>query len=419
MTRTRSGAVVLLAVALAATACSTKSGGGGTSSSGGVKTGPGIADKTITLGVLTDETGVFASLGTTVTAGNQLAVDEINAGGGVCGRKISLVVQDHGYDVQKATSLYATMAPQIAGLMQLLGSPETTALLGSLKTDSMLAAPASWASTLLTSSEIQISGATYDVEMINGIQYLVDENKIKKGDVLGHIHVEGEYGANGLAGSKYAAEKLGMTVKDVQVKATDTDMTSAIGQLKSAGAKAVLLTTTPKQTASAVGVAAVGGFSVPFLGNNPTYSPLLLGTPVAAALEANLYVMGSSIPLSADNPSAEKVLAAYKAKFPKGSPNAGVTYGYGVGKIWEQTLKAACDAKDLTRAGIEAAFHTLKSVDTGGILAPLDYSTQGAIPAKETFVVRPSKATIAVDGLKIEKELFTSDLAKDYTPPTS
>lgn len=418
MTRTRSGAVVLLAVALAATACSTKSGGGDETTSGGVKTGAGVAEKSITLGVLTDETGVFASLGTTVTAGNQLAVDEINAAGGVCGRQIKLVVQDHGYDVQKATSLYATMAPQVAGLMQLLGSPETTALLGSLKTDSMLAAPASWASTLLTSSEIQISGATYDVEMINGIQYLLDEGKIKKGDVLGHIHVEGEYGANGLAGSKYAAGKLGMTVKDVQVKATDTDMTSAIGQLKSAGVSAVLLTTTPKQTASAVGVAAVGGFKVPFLGNNPVYSPLLLGTPVAAALEANLYVMGSSIPLSADNAAAKKVLAAYTAKFPSGKPNAGVTYGYGVGKIWEQTLKAACDAKDLTRAGIEKAFHTLKSVSTDGILAPLDYSTQGAIPAKETFVVRPSKATIAVDGLKIEKELFTSDIAKDYTAPT-
>lgn len=418
MTRTRSGALVLLAVALAATACSTKSGGGDNNGSGGVKTGPGVTDKTITLGVLTDQTGVFASLGATVTAGNQLAADEINADGGVCDRQIKLVVQDHSYDVQKATSLYATMAPQVAGLMQLLGSPETTALLGSLKTDTMLAAPASWASTLLSSSEIQISGATYDIEMINGVQYLLDEGKIKKGDALGHIHIEGEYGANGLAGSKYAAGKLGMTIKDVQVKATDTDMTSAVGQLKSAGVKAVLLTTSPKQTASAVGVAAVSGFKVPFLGNNPVYSPLLLNTPVGPALEANLFIMGSSIPLSADNPAAEKVLAAYKAKFPKGSPNAGVTYGYGVGKIWQQTLKAACDAKDLTRAGIEAAFHTLKSVDTEGILAPLDYSTQGAIPAKETFVVRPSKATLAIDGLKIEKELFTTDLAAGYSAPT-
>lgn len=419
MTRKRSGAVVLLALALAATACSTKSNGSSSSSSsGGVKTGPGVDSKTITLGVLTDETGVFASLGTTVTAGNQLAVDEINKAGGVCGRQLKLVVQDHGYDVQKATSLYATMAPNVAALMQLLGSPETTALLGSLKTDSMLAAPASWASTLLQSPDIQISGATYDIEVINGLSYFVDKGLIKKGDTIGAIHIEGEYGANGLAGAKYAASKLGLTLKDVQVKATETDMSSAVGQLKSAGAKAVVLTTTPKQTASAVGVAAVSGFKVPFLGNNPTYSPLLLGTPAGPALEANLYISGSSLPLSADTEAAKKVLAAYKAKYPSGQPNAGVTYGYGVGKIFEQTLKAACDAKDLSRQGIEAAFHTLKSVTTDGIIAPLDYSTQGAIPARQTFIVRPSKATVAIDGLKIEKDLFESDIAKDYTAPT-
>jgi ABC-type branched-subunit amino acid transport system substrate-binding protein len=303
--------------------------------------------------------------------------------------------------------------------MQLLGSPETTALLGNLKTDHMLTAPASWASTLLTSSDIQISGATYDIEMINGISYLLDQGKIKKGDLLGHIHIEGEYGANGLAGSKFAASKLGMTVKDIQVKATENDMTSAIGQLKSAGAKAILLTTSPKQTASAVGVAAAGGYNVPFLGNNPTYSPLLLGTAVAGALERNLYVMGSSSPLSASTPAVKTLLASYKKTFPKGSPNAGVPYGYGVGKIWGVTLKAACDNKDLSRSGIEAAFHTLTSVNTDGILAPLDFSKAGGIPARQTLVLRPSKANIAIDGLTVVKPLSESAIAKDYTPPTS
>jgi len=30
----------------------------------------------------------------------------------------------------------------------------------------------------------------------------------------------------------------------------------------------------------------------------------------------------------------------------------------------------------------------------------------------------PHKATVAIDGLKIEKQLFESPIAKDYTPPT-
>jgi ABC-type branched-subunit amino acid transport system substrate-binding protein len=417
MTRTRSGALALIALALAASACSTKSSDNN-SSSGGVKTGPGVTDSTITLGVLTDTSGVFASLGATVTQGNQLGVDAINDAGGICGRKIALDIQDHGYDVQKAVSLYAQQAPKVAGNLQLLGSPMTTALLDQLKTDHMLGATATWASTLLKSDDIQISGATYDIEQINGLSYLMDQGKIKKGDKVGHIYIEGEYGANGLAGSKFAAQKLGFTIVPIQIKATETDLTSAIGQLKSAGVTAISLTTTPKQTASAVGVAAVSKLNVPFLGNNPTYSPLLLNTPVGPALEANLYVSGSSIPLSADNPEAKKVLDAFRKKYPGKPSNAGVTYGYGVAQIYSQTLKAACDAKDLSREGIEKAFRTLKNVDTKGIIAPLDYSKPGEIPARQTYVVRPSKATLAIDGLKIEKDLFESDTAKEYTAPT-
>ena len=417
MTRTRSGAIALVALALVASACSTKSSGTKASKSGGVTTGPGVDAKTISLGVLTDTSGVFASLGATVTQGNQLGVDDINAAGGICGRQLKLVVQDHGYDVQKAVSAYAQEAPNIAGILQLLGSPMTTALLDTLKTDHMLAATATWASSLLKSNDIQISGATYDIEQINGLSYLLDQGKIKKGDKVGHIYIEGEYGANGLAGSKFAAQKLGLTIMPVQVKATETDLTSAIGQLKAAGVKAISLTTTPKQTASAVGVAAVSKFAVPFLGNNPTYSPLLLGTAVGPALEANLYISASSIPLSAVNPEAVKVLAAFRKKYPSAPSNAGVTYGYGVAQIYEQTLKAACAAKDLSRLGIEKAFHTLSNVDTEGIIAPLDYSKPGEIPARQTYIVRPSKATLAIDGLKVEKELFESDIAKGYTVP--
>jgi len=186
--------------------------------------------------------------------------------------------------------------------------------------------------------------------------------------------------------------------------------------LKQAGVKAILLTVGPKQLASAAGVAASIGLDVPILGNNPTFSPLLLNSPAGPAIEKNFYLSASSSPLSADTPAVKKVLAAYKAKYPSATPNAGVAYGYGVGKIYEQTLKAACDAKDLTRTGIEKAFHTLKNVDTGGIIAPLDYSKQGEIPARQTIIARATKATLTIDGLKIEKDLFESDTAKGYQP---
>ena len=55
-------------------------------------------------------------------------------------------------------------------------------------------------------------------------------------------------------------------------------------------------------------------------------------------------------------------------------------------------------------------------MDTGGIIAPLDYSKQGEIPARQTIIARATKATLTIDGLKIEKDLFESDTAKGYQP---
>ena len=66
----RTGVLLAAALLAAATGCSTKASTGSSSSGGAggtVKTGVGISGTTITLGVLTDLTGVFAALGADIT----------------------------------------------------------------------------------------------------------------------------------------------------------------------------------------------------------------------------------------------------------------------------------------------------------------------------------------------------------------
>ena len=84
-TRIRTGAAVLLALALSASACSTKAKDSttstGTGGAGEVKTGPGVDAKSISLGVLTDESGVFAALGKRLTGRRpQRALDPVPDG---------------------------------------------------------------------------------------------------------------------------------------------------------------------------------------------------------------------------------------------------------------------------------------------------------------------------------------------------
>src|SRR5687767_8414995 len=99
--------IMLLASFGAACGKSDDEGGDATAASGGeLKTGPGVTDTTIRLGVLTDTSGVFAGLGGPLVEGNELFWKLQNAKGGVCDRKVALSVKDHGYDPQKGVSLY-------------------------------------------------------------------------------------------------------------------------------------------------------------------------------------------------------------------------------------------------------------------------------------------------------------------------
>ncbi|NLV58329.1 MAG: ABC transporter substrate-binding protein [Clostridiales bacterium] len=80
------------------------------------------AEETINLGCLQDISGPTSSLGNMVTAGAQWAVDEINAAGGVGGKKINLIVYDTKGDVTEAINAY-TRAVSSDNVSAIIGPP--------------------------------------------------------------------------------------------------------------------------------------------------------------------------------------------------------------------------------------------------------------------------------------------------------
>ena len=414
MVRHPAGCIALVLVALVLAACGSKgsdSDAGG-SSSGDVQTGPGVTDKTITLGALTDLSGTFAPLAQPLTKANQLYWKGRNAQGGVCNRKVELIIKDHGYDPQKAVVLYREMGSKIAGLQQLLGSPITAALLPTLKSDSMLSLLSAWPSSLLGNDFIVEIGAPYDIEMINGLDYIKGKGMIKDGDKLGHLYYEGEYGENGLKGSKFYASKNGMTVVEQKIQPTDEDMTGQVAAFKRAGVNAIAVTTGPKQLASVAGIAAAQGLDVPIVGNNPTFDPAVMASPAAKALQANTYVAGSISPWTVDEPAVAKVGDDFISAYGEKDAKASVQFGYAQAQVMYEILNQACKDKDLSRQGLVKAAHKLSGVDTGGLVAgTLDYTKVGEPSTRSVYIARPAKVT---GGLKPLPETFESDTAKSY-----
>lgn len=420
MTRSSSIVAVSLTVALllaTASGCGSKgeeSTGSSGSSEGSIKTGPGITDKTITLGVLTDLSGVFAPLAQPLTEANQMYWKEQNANGGVCQRTVNLDIKDHGYDPQKAVVQYRDISPKIAGLQQLLGSPITAALLPTLKTDHMISLLSAWPSSLLGNDFVIEIGAPYDIEMINALDYLKGKGKLKSGDKIGHVYYEGEYGENGLKGTKFYASKNGMTVAEQKIQPTDEDMSGQVAAFKRAGVNAIAVTTGPKQLASLAGIAASQGLNVPIVGNNPTFDPAVMSSPAAKALTANVYVAGSISPFTLNMPKVKEVGDQYIKAYGEKNAKASVQFGYVQAQVMYEILNKACSNKDLSREGLIKAARQLSGLDTGGLVAgTLDYTKLGQPSSRSVYIARPANTP---GGLEPLEGTFESDMAKSYDP---
>ncbi|MFJ4716654.1 ABC transporter substrate-binding protein [Streptomyces sp. NPDC088785] len=417
-TRTRTLTATAVAALLALTAaCSSKANNddddGGRQSAGGVKTGQGISGKTINLGVLTDMTGVYATLGKSVTQAQQLYVKQTNASGGICGYQLKLTVRDHGYDPQKAVAGYTELEPNVLGFTQFIGSPFVAAVEKRIGQDKALVLPQAWSANLLGDPYVRVIGSTYDYETINAVDFLIKEKGLKKGDKLGHVYFEGDYGENALKGSRFIAGKAGLTVVEQKIKPTDNDMTAQVAALKKAGVKGIVISAGPRQAASLVGVAAAAKLAAPIIGNNSAFAPQLLATQAGPALAKNYWIASPSLPIGADTPQAKKLVADYRKAYPKDSLDNGVVAGWTAASVFGDALKKACADKDLTREGVDKALLTLNSFDNGFGTAQ-DFTDPDAPSSRQSVILQPDKT--AVGGTKVVREAGEAAEAKDYSP---
>jgi branched-chain amino acid transport system substrate-binding protein len=105
--------------ALLATACGNVASSG--SSGGGGAAPPGVTADQITIGATLPLTGTAAVSGQGLQAGMKIAVDELNAAGGIGGRKLNLIILDDGFTADRVVTnvrrlvaqekVYAVVAP--------------------------------------------------------------------------------------------------------------------------------------------------------------------------------------------------------------------------------------------------------------------------------------------------------------------
>src|SRR6266511_5671577 len=214
--RTARVAAVLAALALVASGCGLRGGGDEVTTGVGVtkKACPNTPNKDngcIYLGVISDLTeGPFAALAVPITDAQKAFWTRVNTAGGIGGYDIDVTtyVRDNKYNPQIHNQVYQEIKGKVLALAQTLGSPTTAAIINDLRTNKIVAAPASWTSAWAFEDVIIESGANYCIESMNALDYAKETWQPKS---VMAVHYPGDYGDDAAAGAKLGAEALGLT----------------------------------------------------------------------------------------------------------------------------------------------------------------------------------------------------------------
>ncbi len=368
-------AVLAVLVAGCGGAADDGDGGGDDGEAASLKSVPGFDGTTIKLGVLTPLTGPVAVIGLPLTAGNQVYFDSVNAKGGIAGKyKVELVQEDTQYSPPKTVQQYNKVKGDVVAFTQVLGTAPTLAVLPQLRTDGMIAAPASLDALWVREENLLPVGGPYQVQAINALDYYVKQADGKGKNICTFIQ-DDAYGEAGQAGVDFAAEKLGFKVADTQrFKAGDKDVTGQIQRLQRSKCDAVFLVATPTDAGTIWGTAAKLGFAPRWIGQSPTWIDELGASPLAEYLQKTTWIAAEGTEWG-DN-SVEGMTAMVdnvKQYKPDQEPDYYFGFGYQQGIAMTALLEKAVELGDLSHEGLMKASEQLGSVSFDGLTDDYQY----------------------------------------------
>jgi branched-chain amino acid transport system substrate-binding protein len=302
----------------------------------------GVTQSEIVLGLPTDLSGPAATYGVSSSNAVKMRIDEINAAGGIHGRKLRVVVEDHGYQVPKAVQACNKLINRdnVFTFVAALGTPMNNACFkDQLAANVPNLFPLSAARSMYEPFDrLKFYGAASYVDQIrSAVNYFVKEKARKTVCVM---YQDTDFGKEILEGAEQQAKKLGIKIAESAAhKPTDQDFTASITKLKGANCDLVAMGTIVRDSiVPYVTARKMGWTDVDFVGSAASYD-LVVG---AAQGVEGFYAMGlTEIPYADSSvPAVKEFVAAYKAKY-NIDPNIGAVYGYVAADLAVTGLKNA------------------------------------------------------------------------------
>jgi ABC-type branched-subunit amino acid transport system substrate-binding protein len=241
-------------------------------------TNEGISATEIVIGTHQDLSGPIKFWGVPVSNGMKMAVEEVNAAGGIHGRKLKLVLEDSGYDPKRAVLASQKMIEKdkIFAMVGPMGSPTVLAAqdilfdAGVLQLFPLTAAEFTFKFDPAKPQErLKFNNLLPYVESTRAaLKYMMEAKNFKKPCLM---HQDDEYGKSVLDGFTQQLDAMKVPAASVTTyKRGASDFSAQVAKMKSDGCDLVVLGTIIRETIGAMGEAKKLGWDVTFLGATPT-----------------------------------------------------------------------------------------------------------------------------------------------------
>jgi branched-chain amino acid transport system substrate-binding protein len=341
-----------------------------------------FSQETIKIANIVELSGGGATAGTNFKNGVELAVKEINASGGILGKKIQTTTSDTQSNpgvakglTQKAVddNVFAIFGPVFSGSIMVSMAESRKAEIPNFTGGE--------AASITTQGNPYIfrTSFTQATAMPKVARYISDQAKLK---TIAIIYVNNDFGKGGLDAMKKALDKsTTKIVAEISTDAGQVDFSAAVLKAKQSNADGVFAYSNEEESARILRELRKQGWTKPIIGETTLTGQKVIELAGEAANGAVAHVG-----LTVDAPLP--AIRAFRAKFEKEykyiSDHNGMKGYSGI-----YTLKAAIDkVGKLDRKAVAVAMHTLKvsTAKEPGILMDVSFDANGDLD-RESFLV--------------------------------
>lgn len=350
---------------------------------------PGVTEDEVRIGGAHDLSGIFAPFSVPAVQAANLYFDEVNANGGVHGRQIEYIVEDHGYQVPRAVQAANKLVNRdgVFAMLLSLGTPHNLAMFQLMEPKGIPnISPLTAARQMSEPFETwKFAGtASYYDATKAAAEYLVNE---QDGSTLCTMYLPTDFGKEIEAALKDLADSgTGTYGGETTHKPDETDFTGALGRIKEMGCDVVGLALGVSQQINAVATAhKLGMDDVSFLVSSAGFHTVVAKGLAAQGVTSGLYAGAGwqDIEARMDTPEVAEWVEKYREETGEELPGTGALLGRTAAELLVRGLEAA--GPDLTHESFIAAMEGLSFEDP---LAgnSVDMGPEDHVAAEDIFV---------------------------------